>query len=157
MSDIAFDALISAPYSDYFGEEYWNSQVKAGRFVIPGKNNEPQDMPRLYDVRKNFETMFNESGEDFNINSLTDEEKYHTKEIEDLNVLADNIKNWYEKIYDNLVKNYGKELVCLYKNGEGYDAILLLTNDEGNFQTVYEQLDDDVREATSNIYSFIEK
>ena len=161
MSDIAFDALISAPYSDYFGEDYWNSQVEAGRFKIPDKNGVLEDMPRLYDIRKNFETIFNDANSDFQNTSLTNEEMHHNVEIESLKSLRKNVVDWYDKFYSILETKYGKELVYLYKNGDGYDRLLLLANNSKespkDLKDLFSQLDDTFKVMTSDLYSQIKE
>ena len=161
MTDISFSALLAAPYSDYFGEKYWESQVNEGRFKLRGKNGEPQDMPRLYDIRENWETLFKQANEDFQVSSMENEEKHHTIEIEELRKLRDTIKGWYETFSDILQTKFGKDMVYLFKNGEGYDRILLLTNNKdflnGDMGNLFPQLDDDFKQKTIDLYAMIEK
>ena len=161
MTDIAFSALLAAPYSDYFGEKYWESQVNEGRFKLRGKNGELQNMPRLYDIREDWETLFKKANEDFQVNSLENEEKHHTIEIEELRKLRDNIKGWYETFSKILKTKFGKDMVYLFKNGEGYDRILLLTNNKdflnGSMANFFPQLDDDFKQKTIDLYAMIEK
>lgn len=162
MSDIAFDALLAAPYSDYNGESYWNSQIEAGRFVIPDKTGQHQmPMPRLYDIRKNFAELFNDTNNDFQINSLSNEERTHNDEITKLGQLKEDIRSWYLKLYEILKNKYGEKLVYLFENGDLYERILLLgnakDNPSGDLGELYKQLDASFRDVHQKLYASIEE
>ena len=105
MSDISFDVLLAAPYSDYIGAKYWNDNVNNGRFKLPDKSGQDMvNMPKLYEIRQYFKTIMNESDTDQQVTTVDDEEMGHELEIGQLDELKRLYWSWYSKLYELAAK-----------------------------------------------------
>lgn len=166
MTDVSFDALLAAPYSDFFGKQYWEDQKANGRFVIPDKlktHNMP--MPTLYEIHKNFKEIIKSSNEQMEETSLTEEEETHEKEIAALNEIRGKYQVWYQKLYELLKEKYGKRYCFDFKDSNKDDAdwfrILILTNSKSrefhDLREDYIQYSDDFKKENNSLYSAIEE
>ena len=59
MTDISFDALLAAPYSDFEGKKYWDENIKNGHFFLWDKlHTHKKPMPTLYEVHSNLKVSY---------------------------------------------------------------------------------------------------
>lgn len=164
MADVSFNALLAAPYSDYKGEEYWDSQVKAERFILPDKNGNPTKMPKLYEIRRDFETLMNESDTQSHDSAADEEKKKHEIEIEQLTKLRRMYRNWYDTFFSLAKTKYGNNF-CYRLGGtsedDDYRSVIILTNGEnikGNdFSEEYKQFDEFFRTMTGQLKAAIDE
>ena len=164
MSDVSFDALLAAPYSDYVGEKYWQTNVNNGRFTLPDKTEQTNvPMPKLYEIRKYFKTLMNESDKDLENTTITDEEKSHELEIAELNDIRKVFRSWYDALYILAAKKYGKDFVFAYggkTEDEDYTRIVILTNGknipDNNLSNEFLQYDDNFKRLNSDLFNKIE-
>lgn len=56
LNDVMVNALVAAPYSEYIGKEYWDSQVNS-RFKVTDKNGSEVPMVKLGDICKAFKQI----------------------------------------------------------------------------------------------------
>ena len=164
MSDVSFNALLAAPYSDYKGQEYWDSQVAEGRFKIPDKNGQPVDMPKLYDIRKTIETLLPESDENVLVTSEEGEDATHEIEIQELTKLRTMYTSWYESLYNTCCNKYGKDYCYRYggtKEDEDYERVIILTNGEnisGNdLSGAYLEFNEEFRNMTGKLMDGVDE
>ena len=163
MSDVSLDALLAAPYSDYFGEQYWRTNVDNGRFTIPDKNGTGRNpMPRLYDVRKYFMTLLNESDTDMQDTTIESEELTHDLEISELNGIRNMFREWYKSLYTIASVNYGSDFVFAFggEKDEDYRRIVILANGSSVSQDSLSNAfmdNDGFKKISSDLYSKIEQ
>jgi len=165
MSDISFDALLAAPYSDYIGAKYWNDNVNNGRFKLPDKSGQDMvNMPKLYEIRQYFKTIMNESDTDQQVTTVDDEEMGHELEIGQLDELKRLYRSWYSKLYELASKKYGKDFAFVFggeNNDKEYERIVILTNGKNitgdNLADEYLQYDNDFKQTNIDLYNAIEK
>ena len=166
LTDISMDALIAAPYSKYHGgKDYWDEQIK-DRFTIWNKEHTVQQpMPTLVDIMEEMKlSNFTNNSVDITT-SLTEEESYHTEEIEELTSLKNKFRNWYETLFNLLCLRYGKEYCFLFKedgdDGEYY-RILVLANNSVSMESTseldyeYEKFPDSFKQINQDLYSAVE-
>ena len=164
MSDVSFNALLAAPYSDYKGEEYWDTQVKANRFILLDKNGNPTKMPKLYEIRRDFETLMNQSDTQSHDSAADEEKKKHEIEIEELTKLRRMYRNWYDTFFSMSKTKYGKDF-CYRLGGttedDDYRSVIIFTNGEnikGNdFSEEYKQFDEFFRTMTGQLKAAIDE
>lgn len=165
MSDISFDALLAAPYSDYIGSKYWDNNVNNGRFRLPDKSGQDMvNMPKLYEIRQYFKTIMNESDTDQQVTTVDDEEMGHELEIGQLDELKRLYRSWYSKLYELAAKKYGKDFAFVFggeNDDKEYERIVILTNGKNitgdNLADEYSQYDNDFRQTNIDLYNAIEK
>lgn len=164
MSDISFDALLAAPYSDYVGEKYWKDNVASGRFTLPSKDGQSTNpMPTLYEIRSFFKTLLNDSDKEMQETTLSAEEKGHDIEISSLNELKNKFRRWYDELYTLTAKKYGKDCVYLYggeNENDDYRRLIILTNGKNisgnNLSQEFLQYSDEFKKTNSDLYNSVE-
>lgn len=165
MTDISFDALLAAPYSDFFGKQYWEDNKKNGRFFLWDKlKTHKMPMPTLYEVHSDFKKLIQTSNDEMEHTTLTEEEKKHEKELAQLNDIRGKYQLWYQKLFDVLKEKYGKRYCFDFRDSKETDAdwyrIIILTNDrtqgESNLSKEYTQFPEEFKEETNNLYTTIE-
>lgn len=57
LNDVMVNALVAAPYSEYIGGAYWESNVSNSRFTITDKNGSRVTMPKLGEICKAFKMI----------------------------------------------------------------------------------------------------
>ena len=166
MADVSFNALLAAPYSDYKGEEYWDSQTTGDkpRFVIPDKNGNPTKMPKLYEIRRDFETLMKESDTESHDSTDENEKKNRELEIEQLTKYRQMYRNWYDTFFSLAKTKYGKDFCYRFggtSEDDDYRRVIILTNGEsikGNdFSAEYEQFDEFFRTMTGQLKAAIDE
>ena len=165
LTDISFDALLAAPYSDFYGHKYWEDQVKCGRFFLWDKlKTHKMPMPTLYEVHSDFKRLIRTSNDEMEKTTLTEEEKKHEQEISDLREIRGKYQIWYQKLFDVVKEKYGKRYCFDFKESEDKEAdwfrILILTNirtsDQINMSGEYTQFPNEFKKETDNLYAAIE-
>ena len=168
LTDIVMDALLAAPYSDYGGMEggfnkHWTQQIESGRFTIPNKDKTSMDrMPTLYEILSTVKiALKNSSGASY---VVSEEEKNHSNEIEELTELVNLYSLWYSTLYNICVEKYGKDYVFLFKDmGCEYRLLILtyrpreelLTKELLDLAYTYESFPDNFKEINRNLSSAI--
>jgi hypothetical protein len=163
MSDISFTALLSAPYSDYIGQKYWDDNVANGKFTLPDKTGEDKlPMPKLFEIRKFIKTLINESDTDMQETTVSEEESTHALEISELSKLRRNFRKWYTDLYTIASKKYGSDFVFAFggdNEDTDYRRIVILTNGkniEGNNLSDEFLQYDDFKKTNSDLYNLID-
>ena len=133
MTDVSFDALLAAPYSDFFGRQYWDDNIQNDRFWVWDKlKTHHMPMPTLYEIHRDFKRLIQSSDEEMEKTTLTEEERTHEKEIESLHEIRRKYQQWYEQLFTLLKTKYGKRYCFDFKENIAKDAdwyrILILTN-----------------------------
>ena len=163
-ADISLNALLAAPYSDYVGEDYWNSQIAASRFMIPDKDGIPVSMPRLYDIKKKIDTLVVESDKELLDSANEGEENTHEIEIQELTDLRKLYRLWYESLYTTCCNQYGSDY-CYRIGGEttddDYRMVIIFTNGKNitgsDLSSAYSGFNEDFRELTGRLENGIDK
>lgn len=164
MTDVSFNVLLAAPYSDYRGEKYWDDQVKGGRFKIPNQSGQLVDMPKLYEIRRNIETLIKESDDKSHETTEESEDTTHENEIQQLTKLRGIYRNWYATFLSMAKTKYGKDF-CYSLGGtnedDDYRYVIIFTNGEnikGNdFSEEYKQFDESFRTMTGQLKASIDE
>lgn len=167
LTDVTFDAILAAPYSDYEGRRYWEENVRNGRFFLWDKLKiEKKPMPTLFHVLKNINDVLNNSNEEEIPTSITEEDLTHEDEIKQLGDLRIKFQDWYSELYNLLVSRFGKRYVFDFKEKTVNEAdsdwyrILILTNsktfDSVNLSNEYEQFSS-FKKTNDDLYAAIEE
>jgi len=165
-ADISLNALLAAPYSDFVGEDYWDSQITGDkpRFVIPDKNGVPVPMPKLYDIKKKIDTLVAESDEKLLDSAADGEENTHEIEIQELTKLRNRCRSWYESLYTMCCNQYGSDY-CYRIGGDteedDYRMVIIFTNGKNitgsDLSSVYSGFNEDFREETGGLKNAIDE
>ena len=163
-ADISLNALLAAPYSDYVGEDYWNSQIAANRFMIPDKDGIPVSMPKLYDIKKKIDTLVVESDKELLDSANEGEESTHEIEIQELTDLRKLYRLWYESLYTTCCNQYGSDY-CYRIGGEtaddDYRMVIIFTNGKNitgsDLSSAYSGFNEDFRELTGRLKNGVDK
>lgn len=165
MTDVSFDALLAAPYSDFFGKKYWEDNKANGRFVIPDKlKTHDMPMPTLYEIHSDFKRLIQSSDSEMEKTTLTEEEKTHEQEIATLKEIRNKYQLWYEQLFNLLKVKYGKRYCFDFKENIQKDAdwyrILILTNSktegEHDLSQQYTQYSNEFKKTNDDLYAAIE-
>ena len=166
MADVSFNALLAAPYSDYIGESYWESQTTGDkpRFVIPDKNGIPMPMPKLFDIRKNIETLIVDSDSEAHDSSDEAEDRTHEAEIQELTKLRGAYRAWYDSLYTMCCNKYGTDY-CYRLGGttedDDYRRVIIFTNGKNisgaDLSSEYLQFDESFRKQTGDLKNAIDE
>ena len=168
LTDVSMDALLAAPYCPYIGKDYWKQKIEDGTFTLPRKgatlgDGNTDTMPTLIEVMAKMEEIIKTSGE-VEYDGLTNEELTHTKEITDLMNIRELYDTWYEELYKECLKQYGKNRVFLFQEPDGekeYYQLLVLDNAVSGIPTSlgyeYEKYSDDFKKINEDLYAAVEK
>jgi len=63
LSDVMMNAITSAPYSDYLGEDYWNEKVNSGEFYTIDETGGHTPMKRLPEIVQTIKSLTTEQQE----------------------------------------------------------------------------------------------
>lgn len=166
LTDVSIDALLAAPYSDYGGRNgnyntYWNKEVNSGRFRIWNKEKtERIKMPTLFEIWQEMKVLLQKDTK--KNTALTEEEKTHEEEIQELQDIKSLYQRWYTTLFNVCVERYGKDYCYLFKkpgDDGDYYRILILTK-RSNTETLgrdYEQYPDEFKLINKDLYAAIEK
>ena len=166
MTDISFDALLAAPYSDYKGEAYWKSQVDKERFFLWDKlHTKKMPMPTLYEVYTDFNSLKDKTANEMLDTTLTAEELNHTDEIKKLQEIQGKYQQWYQSLFNLLKENYGKRYCFDFRDNQNESSdwfrILILTNSNtvgvDNLKNAYENFTDSFKKINDNLYALIDE
>ena len=166
LTDVSIDALLAAPYSDYGGKNgnynsYWDKEVNSGRFKIWNKEKtERVKMPTLFEIWQEMKHLLSDTTKKGT--ALTEEEKTHEEEIQELQEIKSIYERWYTTLFNICSKQYGKEYCYLFKkNGKDgdYYRILILTksNNIKSLKNDYEHFPDEFKTINKDLYAAIEK
>lgn len=164
LTDISMDALLTAPYSDYGGKQYWEDQIANERFTLPNREGTGKvPMPTLFQACMDMVKLLSSGTSEMQDTTLSDEEKYHAQEISTLTQIKQMYNKWYETLYNICVQKYGKKYCFLFAKGRGQDAtytgILILVNSKtltNGLSTEYLQYSDEFKKLNGDLYSAIE-
>lgn len=166
MADVSLNALLAAPYSDFRGSDYWNSQTTGNkpRFVIPDKNGVPVPMPKLYEIRKVIETLTVSSDDKQQMSTLEEEVNTHEIEIQSLNGIMKKYRTWYDALYNLACKKYGEDYCYRFGGNdtdEDYRYIIILTNGKNisgtDLSEEYLQYDESFRRITGELWNAVDQ
>ena len=162
MADVSFNALLAAPYSDFKGSEYWDTQVREGRFKVTDKNGAPVEMPRLYDIRKTVETLIVDSDDASHLSTIEEEVNTHEIEIQSLTDIKRQYRTWYDALYTLACNKYGEDY-CYRLGGntpeEDYRYVIIFTNGKNisgaDLSEEYKGYDKSFRTQTENLMNAV--
>ena len=165
LTDVSLETLIAAPYADFgdCGKQYWDDNVKNGRFFIWDKlNTQKMKMPTLLEIYSDFRKLVKDSNKEMENTTLTDEEITHNDEINTLNELRQKYQAWYESLFILLKERYGKRYCFDFKDNEkNLYRILILTNSKtvgvDNLAQDYTQYPEEFKTINNNLYASIEE
>lgn len=166
MADVSLNALLAAPYSDFRGSDYWNSQTTGNkpRFVIPDKNGVPVPMPKLYEIRKIIETLTVSSDDKQQMSTLEEEVNTHEIEIQSLDSIMKKYRAWYDALYNLACKKYGEDYCYRFGGNdtdEDYRYIIILTNGKNiigaDLSEEYLQYDESFRRITGELWNAVDQ
>lgn len=125
LTDVMTNCIVSAPYSEYIGEEYWKNNVQNGRFTIKGENGiGVVKMPRLGEFCKKYDQLQNDVKKQLDSDNVEDEAiKNNVLDEKELEALSSqtisNISNKYKSIIHSL-EEIGLKIDTNSFNGETY-------------------------------------
>ena len=166
LTDVSIDALLAAPYSDYGGKNgnyntYWDKEVNSGRFKIWNKEKtERIKMPTLFKIWQEMKVLLEDDTK--KNTALTEEEKTHEEEIQELQDIKSLYQRWYTTLFNVCVERYGKDYCYLFKkpgDDGDYYRVLILTK-RSNAETLgrdYEQYPDEFKLINKDLYAAIGK
>lgn len=166
MTDISFDALIAAPYSDYIGKKYWESEVKNERFFLWDKTKtKKMPMPTLYEIHSEFKKLIKTTESEMLDTTLTAEELTHEDELSKLNEIQNKYRKWYSELYNLLKEKYGKRYCFDFRDDRSENSdwikIMVLTNQNTNgienLKQDYTQYSESFKATNDDLYASIEE
>ena len=161
LTDVAFQVLAAAPYSSY-NSEYWQNEISSGRFTIPDIDGNLRPMPTLTEMVTNYNTiMSNSSGEEL-LTTEESERNTHDQEISSLESLKQKFIDWYESLYANVCKVYGKDCCFMPKtagNNSSYLGLVILVNADANadLSTDFKQFDNNFKKLHGDLCAAVEE
>lgn len=165
MTDISFDALLASPYSDFEGKQYWEDNVKSGRFFLWDKlHTKKMPMPTLYEIHSEFKKLMKTSESGMMETTLTSEEISHEEELQKLDDIKKKYQKWYQELFNLLKEKYGKRYCFDFRESQGDDSnwfrILVLTNNStlnvSDLSEDYKQFSEDFKSTNNDLYATIE-
>ena len=165
LTDISFDAMLAAPYSDFEGKRYWDEQVNNQRFFLWDKlHTTKQPMPTLYEIHQHFKWLLKQSANEMLDTTLTSEELTHADEIEKLRDIKSKYQNWYQELFNLLKVKYNKRYCFDFRDtkdeNSDWHKILILTNAEtssvDNLSEAYKQYSESFKKTNDDLYAAIE-
>ena len=166
MTDISFDALLAAPYSDFKGKKYWEDQVNNERFFIWDKlKTKKMPMPTLYEIHKDFKSLVASSESSMLETTLSSEEMTHEEEIEKLSDIQEKYRKWYSELFNLLKEKFGKRYCFDFRDDRSEDSdwikIMVLTNDSTSnvkdLSEAYTQFAESFKTTNNDLYASIEE
>lgn len=168
LTDVSFDAMLAAPYSDFGGKKYWDEQVNGDnpRFFLWDKlHTKKVPMPTLYEIHSHFKNLIQNSASEMLETTLSSEELTHQEEIAKLKDIKGKYQLWYQELFNLLKDKYNKRYCFDFKTTENKDAewyrILILTNSKtsnvDNLSEAYKQYPESFKNTNNNLFSAIEE
>ena len=161
LSDITTEMLLLAPYTDYLGEKYWEEQKHNHHFVVTDAYGQETEMPRLLEVWASIKSILTNAELDSNDTTMTREDDTHDEERRQLEAIKNTYTAWYEQLWKEVVKKYGKDncFVRVLNSGE-YDRIIVLidsNNTSENLSNDAKQFSNEMQKKNNDLYALIEE
>lgn len=166
LTDISFDAILAAPYSDFEGKKYWDENVNNQRFFLWDRyHTKKMPMPTLYEIHSEFKKLIKTSASGMLETTLTNEELSHEDEINSLREIKGQYQKWYQELFNLLKEKYNKRYCFDFKDSQNEDSdwfrILILTNNKtsnvDNLSAAYEQYPESFKKTNDDLYAAIEE
>ena len=164
LTDVSFDALMAAPYCEYYGKEYWDENVRNGNFFLYNKFHDKVEMPTLSEVHNRFKDLLLTSNKEMEETTVEGEENSHEDEIRILKNIKDKYELWYTNLFNLLRQKYGKRYVYEFKENvkddPNWKRIIILANStsisDTNLSKEYLQFSDDFKKINDDLYALVE-
>ena len=161
LSDIATELLLTAPYTDYLGEKYWNEKKQSGDFAVTNVYGEKVEMPTLVDIRNKIKNILTNGDVGTNETTLTREDDTHDEERRQLESIKSTYTAWYEQLNKEVIKKYGQDccFIRTLTSGE-YDRIIVLIskdNNSNNLSGDSTQFSNEMQKINNDLYALIEE
>ena len=164
LTDVSFDALMAAPYCEYYGKEYWDENVRNGNFFLYDKFHNKVEMPTLSEVHNGFKDLLLTSNKEMEETTVEGEDNSHEDEIRILKNIKDKYELWYTNLFNLLRQKYGKRYVYEFKENvkddPNWKRIIILANStsisDANLSKEYLQFSDDFKKINDNLYALVD-
>ena len=161
LSDITTEMLLLAPYTDYLGEKYWEEQKHNHHFVVTDAYGQETEMPRLLEVWASIKSILTNAELDSNDTTMTREDDTHDEERRQLEAIRNAYTAWYEQLWKEVVKKYGKDncFVRVLNSGE-YDRIIVLIDSDNTSENLSDdakQFSNEMQKRNNDLYALIEE
>jgi len=161
LSDITTEMLLLAPYTDYLGEQYWEEQKQNHHFVVTDAYGQEKEMPRLLEIWSSISDIITNGGDGSNGTTMTREDDTHDEERRQLEAIKNTYTAWYEQLWKEVVKKYGKDncFIRVLNSGE-YDRIIVLidgNNTSENLSDDAKQFSNEMQKINNDLYALIEE
>ena len=161
LSDITTEMLLLAPYTDYLGEQYWEEQKHNHHFVVTDAYGQEKEMPRLLEIWSSISDIITNGGDGSNGTTMTREDDTHDEERRQLEAIKNTYTAWYEQLWKEVVKKYGKDncFIRVLNSGE-YDRIIVLidsNNTSENLSDDAKQFSNEMQKINTDLYALIEE
>lgn len=136
LSDVMVNAMVAAPYSDYIGSDYWDSQ----KFTLPGTNGGTKEMPKLAQLIEDAKTILANAEKEKENNSAYEAAKETETAGKTCNEILDAYKDFSVKLSKWVDDNYFPSSLIEKSDGQFevktddiiYCGIYLVRNDYSN-------------------------
>lgn len=121
MNDLSLTSLLASPYSEYYGEKYWESKISNGTFALD--NLTP--MPKLIELIEKIDSinsLLNKTKENDELKSLQDK-------LNLLNGIIDKCSLYANAVYNNIKTNK-------FSLTSADGLVLIVSGDYSNEQTI---------------------
>ena len=130
LNDVMINGLVAAPYSDYIGEEYWNSR----NFKLIGTNGEMVTMPRIGKLLNDIKGILKDAKRLAQDNPVSQKKIQLDSEKEDYSIIENLYRNFVDTIRSSITEDkYEGNPVVITQQQDGFITDLLYaTKNENN-------------------------
>ena len=161
LSDITTELLITAPYTDYLGQKYWEQKTSSLEFSVTDSFGQKVPMPTLVDIRNRIKNILTNSEVNSDETTLTREDDTHDEERRQLEAIKNTYTAWYTQLEKEVYSKYGKENCFINKLNSGeYERIIVLIGKDNKAKNLSEdasQFSNEMKKVNNDLYALIEE
>ena len=161
LSDITTELLLTAPYTDYLGQKYWEQKTSSLEFSVTDSFGQKVPMPTLVDIRNRIKNILTNSEVNSDETTLTREDDTHDEERRQLEAIKNTYPAWYTQLEKEVYSKYGKENCFINKLNSGeYERIIVLIGKDNKSKDLSEdasQFSNEMKKVNNDLYALIEE
>lgn len=161
LSDITTELLLTAPYTDYLGQKYWEQKTSSLEFSVTDSFGQKVPMPTLVDIRNRIKNILTNSEVNSDETTLTREDDTHDEERRQLEAIKNTYTAWYTQLEKEVYSKYGKENCFINKLNSGeYERIIVLIGKDNKSKNLSEdasQFSNEMKKVNNDLYALIEE
>lgn len=161
LSDITTELLLTAPYTDYLGQKYWEQKTSSLEFSVTDSFGQKVPMPTLVDIRNRIKNILTNSEVNSDETTLTREDDTHDEERRQLEAIKNTYTAWYTQLEKEVYSKYGKENCFINKLNSGeYERIIVLIGKDNKAKNLSEdasQFSNEMKKVNNDLYALIDE